>query len=95
MGIRIIEGDYGSTSGAVMFDSVTDWAFGPLFNDEQEAELFISWHRNEYAGENLLRVSREVLEERFSQFRKLETVCGECGEWIVGECKECQEEDED
>lgn len=58
MGIRILigheQGDSGiSTEQAVLFDSVTGWAFGPLFSEHEEdgtsaedmAELFLAWLR--------------------------------------------------
>jgi hypothetical protein len=93
MGIRILEGDYdGTTSGAVMMDSVTEWAFGPLFDNGQEAELFILWHSREY-GKCVSRATQPQLADRFCEFRKLETTCAECGDWMLGGaiCEDCQE----
>jgi len=93
MGVRIIEGDYdGTTSGAVMMDSVTEWAFGPLFDNTEEAELFISWHQREY-GTCVRRATQPQLADRFGIFRKLVTACSECGDWMLGgaTCEDCLE----
>ena len=93
MGVRILEGDYdGTTSGAVFVDSVTEWAFGPIFDNEQEAELFLSWHQQEF-GKCVRRATQPQLADRFAQFRNLETACSECGDWMLGGaiCKDCQE----
>lgn len=45
MGCRVIEGavDGGPQKGAVMFDSVTGYAFGPMFEDADAACDFIAW----------------------------------------------------
>ena len=40
MGCRILEG---KDSGAVFYCSTSDWAFGPLMNDYDEAESFLKW----------------------------------------------------
>lgn len=31
-----------------MYDSVTDQAFGPVFDSEQEAQLFLTWYVGQY-----------------------------------------------
>lgn len=44
MGVRIIQSDEeGDSHGAVLYCSVTDWAFGPIFEDRDEAESFLKW----------------------------------------------------
>lgn len=44
MGVRILEGTYdGTRDAAVLVDSVTGTAFGPLFADHDEAEAFLKW----------------------------------------------------
>lgn len=45
MGVRIIVGSeqYGTESGAVLFDSTTGWAFGPVFADLDRAEAFLAY----------------------------------------------------
>ena len=42
MGVRILSGEYHSC----LYCSTTDWAFGPLFDDDAEAEDFIEWLGN-------------------------------------------------
>lgn len=39
MGVRIIDGD----DGAVLYCSVTMWAFGPVFSGSIEAQEFLDW----------------------------------------------------
>ena len=44
MGVRILEGDTGGGyRNAVLYCSTTDWAFGPLFEDADEAQAFLDW----------------------------------------------------
>ena len=44
MGVRILEGTgEGDSRGAVLYCSVTDWAFGPLFEDGDQAQEFLDW----------------------------------------------------
>ena len=44
MGCRILAGvANGEQKGACFYDSVTDWCFGPLMNDEEEAVSFMKW----------------------------------------------------
>jgi hypothetical protein len=39
-----LSGKYdGATEAAVLVDSVTGTAFGPMFDDEQEADDFLTW----------------------------------------------------
>lgn len=72
MGVRILahEDTTGDREGgAVLFDSVTGWAFGPVFADEDEAESFLDWCR-----EKGLRDVRELggatLKAQYEQFLK-------------------------
>lgn len=39
MGVRVI----GGGDGACIYDSVTMWAFGPIFEDAEQAEEFLQW----------------------------------------------------
>lgn len=42
MGVRIMEGrEY--TDGAILYCSVTMWAFGPVFEDAYDAQQFLDW----------------------------------------------------
>ena len=45
MGVRIIEGNHdGDSNGyAVLYCSVSMWAFGPVFKDVEEAESFLDF----------------------------------------------------
>lgn len=44
MGVRIIEGILdGTTDAAVLVDSCSSTAFGPLFDDADEAHGFLAW----------------------------------------------------
>lgn len=41
MGVRILGADNGD--GACLYDSVTMWAFGPIFEDADQAKAFLDW----------------------------------------------------
>lgn len=42
MGVRILDSEGLSTeTGAVLFDSVSGWAFGPVFPSHEDAEEFL------------------------------------------------------
>lgn len=45
MGVRIIAGNGEGDSGtyAVLYCSVSMWAFGPVFADENQAQEFLDW----------------------------------------------------
>jgi len=45
MGVRILNGDgQGDSQGAVLYDSVSGWAFGPIFPEGYpEAQDFLEW----------------------------------------------------
>ena len=79
MGVRILEGVYDSdTAGAVMICSTTMVAFGPVFDTEQECELFIEWFEKLGLG-SVRMVVGETLAESFAVFTKLICEC-KCGE---------------
>lgn len=42
MGVRILQGD-GTYDGAVLYCSTTMWAFGPVFEDREQAQAFLDW----------------------------------------------------
>ena len=49
MGCRILEGEKVNENdrlAAVFYDSVTEWAFGPVMADQCEAEAFMSFLRH-------------------------------------------------
>ena len=44
MGVRILEGKYDARrTAAVLVDSVTETAFGPVFSSKAHAEDFLAW----------------------------------------------------
>ena len=44
MGVRILQGNgEGDSNYAVLYCSTSDWAFGPLFEDYEDAEAFLKW----------------------------------------------------
>lgn len=108
MGVRILVGrEQGSdVERAVLFDSVTGLAFGPLFDDEEEADDFLGWfartraiHGGRQRDVRCLS-SDEVAEARadFLRERQGQTRCGVCDEWFErralnedGECADCAE----
>lgn len=47
MGLRLTSGE----NVVAMFDSVSGWAFGPTFADEDEARDFIEWGTAHYGGD--------------------------------------------
>ena len=91
MGVRIIEGLYdGTISGAVLLCSTTEWAFGPLFDNTQEASLFLDWCAENF-NESVREMPDNLLKDRFGQFRKLVTKCADCDEWMIGSAKLCDD----
>jgi phage terminase Nu1 subunit (DNA packaging protein) len=92
MGIRILQGyehEHSITKSAIMFSSSTDWAFGPVFMDEDDhdafdrAQMFIEW---------LPRDAREYedneLERKYSEFRRVEADL-----WKAKEKKETEDDE--
>jgi len=69
MGVRIFVGhEEGTDRGreqAILFCSTTDWAFGPLFDDAEEAQWFLEW-----LGTDPRSLKDSVLEAKVSQFRR-------------------------
>lgn len=43
MGVRIVEGKDGSQTVALLYCSVSMWAFGPVFDDWEMADDFLNW----------------------------------------------------
>lgn len=61
MGVRILEDN---EVGAVLYCSVTDWAFGPIFADRDEAQAFLDWLPSDPRS-----LSDGDLDDKFSEFR--------------------------
>ena len=83
MGIIILEGELrvGETA-AVMINETSMIAFGPLFQNTQQADLFIRWHDAEsyYFVE---WTTAWQLVERFKLFQSKVRKCDECDEWMI------------
>lgn len=44
MGVRTTTGE----QKTALYDSITDQAFGPVFDTEEEADLFLTWYQGKY-----------------------------------------------
>lgn len=84
MGVRILVGtEYeDGPDRAVLFDSCTDWAFGPVMDSREEAEGFLSWLGRRRIDPRLVEDSK--LEANFHDFRverdaRLKLKCPGCG----------------
>ncbi len=68
MGVRIWEGtlDGGRREAAGLYCSTTDWAFGPLFDDYEEADAFL-----EYLPCDPRSIKDSDLEDHFGAFKKM------------------------
>jgi len=66
MGVRIL---YDSErEHACLYDSVTEFAFGPLFEDEDEAEQFLRW-LEAHDGRDARRLSDDDMINMVHAFR--------------------------
>ena len=72
MGISILEGDYDGrgVTRAVMVCNTTDRAFGPLFDDHDEAQGFLDWHEAQGYSDPRT-VNDDELDNRYIRYRKL------------------------
>lgn len=69
--IQILEGHYDSEIGAaVLFSTDTETAFGPLFDDQQEAESFLIWWGGTFPGQPVETVTTATLVERLKKYRR-------------------------
>jgi hypothetical protein len=70
MGIRILSGylDGSHVSGACLYCSTSMTAFGPIFEDEFEAEAFVKWLPNE---PDPRQYSSEKLDDLYCEWRNL------------------------
>ena len=83
---------------AVLYDTVTMWAFGPVFcGGSGEAEAFLTWLEAN-PGNGLLglpggaprSLPDSILEAKYADFRGAMRECGDCGAWVAGECASCR-----
>lgn len=52
---------------AVMYDTVTSWAFGPVFESESDARDFLRW-----CGRDPRTISEAALEKVYADWRRRE-----------------------
>lgn len=67
MGTRLIIDPGGGSDSVAMYDSVTGWAFGPVFSSEDDAEAFIAWLDNDarsYSEGRLAELYKQWIDER-------------------------------
>lgn len=73
MGLRIINDPSDANSYACFYDSVSMTAFGPVFDDSQEADDFLEWYhetRTTYAeAPDIRALMPNVLETIVKEFR--------------------------
>jgi len=83
MGIIILEGELrvGETA-AVMINTTSMVAFGPVFDNTQHADLFIQWHHDEHRGCVDLATAWQLV-ERFESFQSKAMKCDACNEWMM------------
>lgn len=64
MGVRILNDE---DTGACLYDSVTMTAFGPIFDDRDQAEEFLSWLPNNIDARMLTDKDLESMHSDFLQ----------------------------
>ena len=72
MGVRIIAGtkDGSEFEAACLYDSVTDWAFGPVMDSEEEAIEFLDFLQYPSGAKDPRVYTDAELEDAYCQFRK-------------------------
>lgn len=55
-------------SGACFADTVTDWVFGPIFDDVLSAEMFTSWLAEVKGVEDPRRLTDGEMEDLYSEW---------------------------
>lgn len=72
MGTRILTTDgYNNEEGAVLFNSTTGWAFGPVFESGEQAEAF-----TQFVSEDPKTMTNKELEEAYLRFLPVWKYCG-------------------
>jgi rubrerythrin len=86
MGVRITNG-----TEAVLYCSKTMWAFGPVFDDYDDAEAFLEWWKAKDARDLRLLTDAELEHEHY-EWRKQKDqevqpdgaiMCDNCGEYVT------------
>lgn len=65
MGIRITDSDH-----VAIYDSVSDWAFGPVFDSEESAQKFLNWTVENCYGADLRSMTPSELESVYGRYAK-------------------------
>jgi hypothetical protein len=80
MGIRILRSD---DDMACLYDSVTDWAFGPVFYNSNDAEGFLKWVPD---VPDLRLLTDQQMEAKFIEFCQLkEKIRDDAGGGLAGD----------
>ncbi len=96
MGVRVLQAvdKYnGMSSNAVLYCSTSDWAFGPVFYDEENhdayerAEAFLEW-LDESTRQDARTLTDSELEHKYSEWLKQEAE-----QWAKKEKESDEEED--
>ena len=67
MGLRFVTDD----EVTAMYDSVSGWAFGPIFHDEDEAQRFLDWTETQGVRAGDVRsVPLAELDELWARYNK-------------------------
>lgn len=67
MGVHILEAGADDNYKAVLYDSVSGWAFGPVFGCYEYAERFIGWFRRT-EGIDPREATQEVLQSAYDRW---------------------------
>ena len=63
MSVQILIGEDGQSC---LYCSVTDWAFGPVFHDDESPEEFLEWLKRDPRG-----LTDKELESKYVEWQKL------------------------
>lgn len=77
MGVRILVGDpkeHDSEDTACFYCSTTGWAFGPIMQSQEEAEMFLQF----LGGIDPRTLRDKELEAKFYEFRSATIQCSVC-----------------
>jgi len=73
MGVRITH------DCVTLYCSTSGWAFGPVFEDADQAEAFLEWTKK-HVGRDLRLLSDEELETEYRKWLSSTAECRECGD---------------
>jgi hypothetical protein len=73
MGVRITH------DCVTLYCSTSGWAFGPVFEDADQAEAFLKWSKK-HVSRDLRMLSDEELEKEYHNWLRSDALCQECGD---------------